>query len=93
MKKKLPYIRLRWAVFFLLPVAFNAAAQKVPLFDKRKLFGSLAERWELDSLSNQRTFLVTAYKPVYVTAGRWSNNPNSQPTSENPDYSLPIKLN
>ena len=80
-------------ILFLLTGAFNAEAQENPLFSKRKLFGSLAERWELDSASNKRTFLVTPYKPVYVTAGRWSNSPNDQPTSENPTYSLPIKLN
>lgn len=41
------------------------------------------ERWELDSVNHKGLFLVTPYKPVYITAGRWSNNPNIKPTSEN----------
>ncbi len=53
---------------------------------------SMSERWELDSATRKGTFLITPYKPVYITAGRWSNNPNNQPTSENPAYSLPFPL-
>lgn len=49
----------------------------------------LAERWELDSAHRRGVLRLTYYKPFYVTAGRWSSNPNVQPTSENPDYSVP----
>ncbi|MDA9554970.1 phospholipase A [Pelobium sp.] len=54
---------------------------------------SMSERWELGKKYHKGLFLVTPYKPVYVTAGRWSSNPNEQPMSENPDYSLPFKIN
>lgn len=51
--------------------------------------------WELDSNNKKGTFKITSYKPVFVTAGRWSSNPNTLPTSENPSYSVttPIKYN
>lgn len=50
---------------------------------------SIAQRWELDSASRQGVLRLTYYKPFYVTAGRWSSNPNVQPTSLNPNYSVP----
>lgn len=57
------------------------------LFSGRVRSASLSERWELDTASRKGTFLVTPYKPVYITAGRWSNKPNEMPVSENPAYS------
>ncbi len=56
---------------------------------------SITERWELDSASQRGTFRLTSYKPFYVTAGRWSNNPNNFPASENPDYAVtePFEFN
>ncbi|PSR53283.1 phospholipase [Adhaeribacter arboris] len=67
-------------------------AQDAPLFTKKLDVHSLSERWELDSATKKGTFLITPYKPVYITAGRWSSNPNEQPVSENPKYSLPFKV-
>lgn len=52
---------------------------------------SMAERWELGPENHKGFFLITPYRPVYVTAGRWSDDPNEQPTSENPSYSQPFK--
>ncbi len=56
---------------------------------------NIVQRWELDSASKRGTFLLTSYKPFYITAGRWSSNPNQQPSSENPAYSssTPIQYN
>jgi phospholipase A1/A2 len=53
---------------------------------------SMGERWELSRDEHKGIFQVTAYRPVYITAGRWSNNPNEQPRSENPGYTLPFKV-
>src|SRR6478736_5751313 len=53
---------------------------------------TMAERWELGTENHKGLFLVTPYRPVYVTAGRWSDNPNVKPTSENPSYTLPFKV-
>lgn len=53
---------------------------------------TMAERWELTSENHKGFFVITPYRPVYVTAGRYSNDPNQQPISENPAYSLPFKV-
>jgi phospholipase A1 len=50
---------------------------------------TISQRWELDPQDKKGTFRLVSYKPVYVTAGRWSSDPNQQPKSENPDFSLP----
>ncbi len=65
-------------------------AQEDPLFNKKTAYRSLSDRWELDSATRKGTFLVTPYKPVYVTAGRWSSDPNEKPVSENPVYNYPL---
>lgn len=56
---------------------------------------SISERWELADSTRRGTFLLTSYKPFYFTLGRWSNNPNEKPYSENPAYSAatPVKYN
>ncbi|MEO6915497.1 MAG: phospholipase A [Chitinophagaceae bacterium] len=56
-------------------------------------FQTMDERWELSPETRKSSFRITAYKPVYVTAGRYSNNPNTRPVSENPAYSLPFRIN
>jgi phospholipase A1 len=48
---------------------------------------SISESWDLDKGNKQGTFKLISYKPIYVTAGRWSDNPNTLPQSENPEYS------
>ncbi len=54
---------------------------------------TMAERWELEPENSKGNFRITPYRPVYVTAGRWSSNPNGKPTSENPAYTLPFRVN
>jgi phospholipase A1 len=46
-----------------------------------------SQRWELDKADKKGTFRLISYKPIYLTAGRISSNPNKQPKSENTDYS------
>ncbi|MBO0933731.1 phospholipase A [Fibrella aquatilis] len=89
MKHQLLPFLIGFATYLTCPVAWS---QTSPLFEKKTGFSSLTERWELDSTSRRGTFLLTPYKPMYVTAGRWSNDPNGQPVSENPDYSYPIDI-
>ena len=52
---------------------------------------TLSQDWELDSIDKKGTFRLVAYKPIYVTAGRFTNSPNSKPYSENPNYSATEK--
>lgn len=83
-------------LLFLLFCCFLASASKAQvnsLFKKEAVRQTMSQRWELGSSSRKGTFLVTPYKPLYVTAGRWSSSPNVQPYSENPAYSLPFKVN
>ncbi|MFD2932886.1 phospholipase A [Spirosoma flavum] len=85
-------------ILFLIAVLLGSSlpdlyAQIDPLFTKKPVFRSLSDRWELDSATRKGTFLVTPYKPLYVTAGRWSNSPNGQPVSENPAYNYPFYIN
>jgi phospholipase A1 len=70
----------------------TSLAQTDPLFTGKPVFRSLSDRWELDSATRRGTFLITPYKPVYVTAGRWSSDPNEQPVSENPAYNYPFNI-
>ncbi|MEO8852686.1 MAG: phospholipase A [Ginsengibacter sp.] len=88
-------IYVRHLLFILLYVFLDLAstAQVNSLFKKDAVRQTMSQRWELDSSSRKGTFLVTPYKPLYVTAGRWTNSPNVQPYSENPAYSLPFKVN
>lgn len=53
---------------------------------------SLSQRWELDSIYRRGTFRLESYKPIYITAGRWSSSPNQKPYSENTEYSSLIPL-
>lgn len=87
---------MRFIILFLL-TGFHSAgflhAQNNSLFTKQRGLQTISERWELDSTHFKGTFLITPYKPVYFTAGRYSTNPNGRPTSENPQYSLPFRVN
>lgn len=78
------------SIFLLCTSLFCQEQRETTGFLKKS--STLAERWELGSENNKGLFLITPYKPVYVTAGRWSNSPNNQPKSENPLYSLPFKV-
>lgn len=78
-------------ICFLLISLFALAQPKLDAgFIKHS--SSMAERWELGDENHKGLFLITPYKPVYVTAGRWSSNPNTKPTSENPLYTLPFRV-
>ncbi|RYC69070.1 phospholipase A [Spirosoma sordidisoli] len=91
MNRKIGY-RIGLAIGLLSGFLTPGHGQEDPLFTRKSVFGSLAERWELDSASRKSTFRVTPYKPLNITGGRWSNRPNEQPVSENPMYSLPFQV-
>ncbi|MEH0154640.1 phospholipase A [Limibacter armeniacum] len=85
-------IRLVFCIFFILISRLTVFAQ-FQEFDKPIYSRPLNERWELDSASRKGVFRITFYKPVYVTAGRWSSKPNRQPRSLNPSYALDEEIN
>ncbi len=51
-----------------------------------------ATRWELDAEDKRGTFQIRPYKPTYILLGRWSDHPNRQPTSPNPNNSVATPL-
>lgn len=74
----------------LLPTCIKAQERSESGFLRNS--HTLAERWELGRENDKGLFLITPYRPVYITAGRWSDSPNEQPVSENPAYSLPFRI-
>lgn len=50
---------------------------------------SLSELWELDDAHHRGTFLITSYKPIYFTLGKFSTDTNKDPQSEGLENSLP----
>src|SRR4051812_3590982 len=84
---------LGWLIVLLIQIGLSDLyAQATPLFVRTPNVRSLSARWELDSANQKGTFLITPYKPIYVTAGRWSSDPNEQPVSENPAYNYPFNI-
>ena len=87
----------RWVKCILAAVVLSSGSSSVlaqnNIFKVPTSFQTMSQRWELDSSTRRGTFIITPYKPVFVTAGRYSNHPNTQPTSENPSYTLPFKVN
>jgi phospholipase A1 len=77
-------------MLFFLPLC--SVAQSVEKDNFLKHSKTMEETWELGRENDKGLFLVTSYKPVYFTAGRWSSNPNTKPTSENPFYTLPFRV-
>lgn len=82
---------MKRSIFFILINLFNYTllAQDIISLQDKVFVKSLAEKWELGREFKKGTFRLTSYKPFYITAGRWSSNPNTQPKSENPNYTLP----
>ncbi len=49
---------------------------------------TLSEKWELDKKDRKGAFKIKSYKPIYLTAARWSSAPNTAPYSGNPSYTV-----
>jgi len=90
-------ITIAQQVFIVLICNFLFPLKVIPqaddIFRKETYRQTMSQRWELDAVSRRKTFVITPYKPIYITAGRWSSNPNKQPVSGNPSYSLPFPVN
>ncbi|SNR30336.1 phospholipase A1 [Maribacter sedimenticola] len=56
---------------------------------------SLSELWELDDEHHRGTFIITSYKPIYLTAVKYSTDTNRYPVAENSTKTLdaPVSLN
>ena len=82
------------SLIFLLFNFLQVKAQVQALFNDKTEVKSMTARWELDSISNKGTFLLTPYKSVYIMPFIWSSNPVRQPFSGNPDpdYDVPEEI-
>jgi phospholipase A1 len=76
-------------IIMLLFINGIATAQVSSLFNNQKP-KTMAQRWELDTLTSSGTFVITPYKPLYILPLRWSSSPNGQPHSgnSNPEYDV-----
>lgn len=79
------FCKLLLSTVFLFCVSQSIFSQSI--LDNLIIKKTLSQDWELDSIDKKGTFKLVSYKPIYVTAGRWTNKPNVLPFSENPDYS------
>lgn len=67
------------------PVAPEAGRPATLQPDRAAADGMLTERWGLGEEADRRLFRIHAHRPTYILPVRWSNAPNHQPTSPNPD--------
>jgi len=80
------------------PVQINAPLPQrdddiVAADDTRSLTRSpLDQRWELDPQSKRGTFVLRAYKPVFVLPVFWTDSPNQTPASPVPDHHVKQSL-
>ncbi|WP_419214001.1 phospholipase A [Maribacter sp. X9] len=44
---------------------------------------SLSEMWELEDEYHRGTFIITSYKPIYLSVAKFSSNTNNFPVAEN----------
>ena len=54
---------------------------------------SLSEMWELEDEYHRGTFLITSYKPIYLTIAKFSTDTNKFPVAENSTKSLDAPAN
>lgn len=80
---------IQYGLLLILTIIFSNLGYAQYSLDKKHdiISKSLSQRWELDSIHKRGTFRLESYKPIYITAGRWTSRPNQKPNSENPEYS------
>lgn len=49
---------------------------------------NLSELWELDDEHHRGTFLITSYKPIYLSVAKFTSNTNNFPRAENSNKTL-----
>ena len=82
-------MKLKLSLLFLFGIVSFLHSQNE--FDSETI--SLSERWDLIKPSNKKQlFKFEPYKPVYILFANYTSNTNQQPTSENPNNTVPIPL-
>lgn len=82
-------------ILALLPASPCLAQDQVDPTWGFKSSKNLTELWELDDAHHQGTFLITSYKPVYLTLAKYSSDTNKDPESVGLENTLPepVELN
>lgn len=82
-------------VFFLFGMLVTITSTAQNDIDKDWVFKNsktLSELWELDKEHSKGTFIITSYKPIYLSLAKFSTNTNKNPRSENSDKVLAAPL-
>jgi len=85
---------MKLKLYFLFLFGIIAISHSQNKFDTETV--SLSERWDLIKPSNKKQlFKFEPYKPVYILFTNYTNDINQQPSSENPNNTVPspIELN
>ncbi|MGB6153421.1 MAG: phospholipase A [Pricia sp.] len=77
-------------ILIYLPSEAQNDIEKDWIFKNSK---SLSELWELDDAHHRGTFIITSYKPIYLSLGKFTTDTNKDPRSENSDKVLTNPLN
>lgn len=72
-------------IFALIAFVCQAAYSQID-YSKIIIKKSLSQQWELDSIDKRGTFRLVSYKPIYISAARWSSKKNEEPFSESGEF-------
>jgi phospholipase A1 len=75
----------QYVIVFIVLLSSNSIFSQ-EILEKVIITKTVSQDWELDSIDKKGTFRFVSYKPVYVTALRWTSRANSKPTNDNPIY-------
>lgn len=59
---------------------------------RRRMPGTLGERWELDPDTRQGRLVLRPYKPTYVLPVHWTNDVNAHPRSDAAGNTVPVAV-
>lgn len=74
-------ITVQISVFFFF-VTSSLKAQSTSLLEKSDSYHTLSQIWELDSDTKSNSFLLTAYKPIYIMPFRFSSHRRDVPFND-----------
>ena len=82
-------MNIKLSLLFLFGIVYFSHSQNE--FEMETV--SLSERWDLAEPSGKKQlFKFEPYKPVYILFANYTNNINEQPSSENPENTVPVPI-
>lgn len=89
MKKLLNQAFKKYICIAISFYSLNGTAQKEERNYNKGVANSIDRIWELTSEYKRGTFKISEYQPIYVIPFKWTDNPNRQPISLNPNRPIP----